>query len=179
MIVAGIGLLILAILIFLRHKKTSAEEIAQAAQLEDSGRVSNKPFVPGSGSRSTRNNNPFNLRISSAPWNGKVPKNLNTDGSFEQFYELKYGVRAGLKNMINKVNRNGLNTIRKLIPVLTPPNENNTAKYILDASKMTGIQPDQQLVMDRPTAISLGLAIARLEGTRIDRDAIEDGFDLI
>jgi hypothetical protein len=180
LIALAIVIAVAAIIYYLKSKKNTAAEVAAAAAEPENAPLENRPFVPGTGkTRALRNNNPFNLRISGSAWKGKVPRPLNTDGSFEQFYELKWGVRAGLKNMINKVNRSGLTTLSSLIPVLTPPNENNTGKYIQDISQITGIAPSSPLTMDRSTATSLGHAIARLEGATLPKSAIDQGFDLL
>lgn len=173
-------LAIAALVYFIVTKKTTAADLAEAAAKPEDGTVQSGPFKPAPGkTRAARNNNPFNLRLTGAAWKGKVPKEFNTDGSFEQFYELKWGVRAGLKNMINKVNRNGLDTLYRLIPVLTPAHENNTEKYVADITKITGIQPNVPLEMDRKTATSLGAAIARLEGMELSASDLNKGFDLL
>lgn len=91
--------------------------------------------------RGYRNNNPVNIRISANNWSGKISP--NTDGEYEQFIDMVHGYRAALvllrgKGYIGK----GLNTIRKMITKFAPANENYTAGYIADVSKMTGIDPD-------------------------------------
>lgn len=42
--------------------------------------------------RGIRNNNPLNIKIGN-DWKGEVP---NTDGTFEQFESMEYGLRAEL-----------------------------------------------------------------------------------
>jgi len=50
--------------------------------------------------RNLRNHNPGNIRISDNAWEGKVPENQNTDGTFEQFQDYNsqpadyWGIRA-------------------------------------------------------------------------------------
>ena len=91
--------------------------------------------------RGYRNNNPVNIRISTNKWNGKISP--NTDGVFEQFIDMVHGYRAALVLLRGKGYINGgLNTIRKMITKFAPANENYTAGYIADVSKMTGIDPD-------------------------------------
>ena len=91
--------------------------------------------------RGYRNNNPVNIRISTNKWNGKTYP--NTDGVFEQFIDMVHGYRAALVLLRGKgYIGNGLNTIRKIITKFAPANENYTARYIADVSKMTGIDPD-------------------------------------
>lgn len=91
--------------------------------------------------RGYRNNNPVNIRISANNWSGKISP--NTDGEFEQFIDMVHGYRAALVLLRGKGYINGgLNTIRKMITKFAPANENYTAGYIADVSKMTGIDPD-------------------------------------
>ena len=91
--------------------------------------------------RGYRNNNPVNIRISTNKWNGKISP--NTDGEFEQFIDMVHGYRAALVLLRGKGYINGgLNTIRKMITKFAPANENYTAGYIADVSKLTGIDPD-------------------------------------
>ena len=92
--------------------------------------------------RGIRNNNPLNIRIGN-DWQGeKLP---NTDGSFEQFTEMKWGLRAGFIVLRNYINKYGLNTIEKIIKRWAPSNENNTKEYIRRVCEQTGF--------DRTTSI--------------------------
>ena len=89
--------------------------------------------------RGIRNNNPLNIRIGN-DWIGEVDK--NTDGVFEQFKNMIYGIRAGfiiLRKYINKYNRN---TIAKIIQAWAPSNENYTQAYITYVSTMVDIDKD-------------------------------------
>ena len=76
--------------------------------------------------RGIRNHNPFNIKKSSYKWIGKVE---STDPVFEQFKDLKYGCRAGLKLLLNYV-RKGFDTPSKIIHRFAPTSENNTSNYI-------------------------------------------------
>lgn len=87
--------------------------------------------------RGIRNNNPLNIRIGN-DWQGeKLP---NTDGSFEQFTEMKWGLRAGFLLLRNYINKYGLNTIEKIIKRWAPSNENNTKEYIRRVCNHTGLE---------------------------------------
>lgn len=79
--------------------------------------------------RGIRNNNPGNLIITSIKWNGKVPIAENKDGKFEQFYELRYGIRALMRDIYSDYNR-GLNNVTDLISEFAPNFENDTQAYI-------------------------------------------------
>ncbi|CAN1538421.1 virion protein [Flavobacteriaceae bacterium] len=95
-------------------------------------------------SRGIRNNNPGNLRITADKWQGMVSLDKNTDKSFQQFIEMKYGVRAMLRDVVNDILK-GKNTIRKLISEYAPPTENNTESYINGVSKKLGLTPDEKI----------------------------------
>lgn len=80
-------------------------------------------------SRGLRNNNPGNLIITGIKWEGKIPVSQNTDGKFEQFYELRYGIRALMRDIYSDYQR-GLNNVTDLITEFAPSFENNTQSYI-------------------------------------------------
>lgn len=79
--------------------------------------------------RGLRNNNPLNIRISSTPWQGKVIE--NTDGAFEQFTSLEYGLRAAMVNIRTIIKRDHVDTIYGIINKWAPERDgNNTKAYI-------------------------------------------------
>lgn len=112
--------------------------------------------------RGIRNNNPANLRLTSENWQGKVPNSQNTDGAFEQFYELRYGLRAMMRNIITQVER-GHNTIFALISVLSPSIENNTEEYIKAVVSSLGLAPFGIIDLTEDTMIRLCKIIATME----------------
>lgn len=77
--------------------------------------------------RGTRNNNPGNIRISPAKWKGKVPVDLNTDGAFEQFVSMPYGIRALYRLLITYINKYGLTTVDAIIDRYAPAGDNSEA----------------------------------------------------
>lgn len=90
--------------------------------------------------RGMRNNNPGNLRISANAWQGKIPVSENTDGAFEQFESMFYGVRAALVNMRSHYNR-GKNTVYKLVTTWAPYSDNPTdavENYVDAVAKAAG-----------------------------------------
>lgn len=89
--------------------------------------------------RGFRNNNPLNIRKGNN-WRGEIPN--QTDGQFEQFSEMIYGLRAGIKLIKNYMTKYKANTIRKIITRWAPNNENDTAAYIDFVSQDSGISPD-------------------------------------
>lgn len=100
-------------------------------------------------SRGFRNNNPGNLIITNSNWIGKVPRSQNTDGRFEQFTSMFWGIRAMLIDIIGDIVKDGLDTLNKLIPEYAPSFENNTQAYIKRVSQATGLQPNQNIPLDK------------------------------
>ena len=125
--------------------------------------------------RGIRNNNPLNIRIGNN-WQGeKLP---NTDGSFEQFTEMKYGLRAAFILLRNYINKYGLNTIEKIIKRWAPSNENNTKEYIRRVCKQTGF--DRSMHIDASNScqmIALAEAMCVVEnGQEIPLEDIVNGW---
>ena len=119
--------------------------------------------------RGIRNNNPGNLRISSSPWQGKIPIAQNTDGAFEQFVNYSYGIRAMTKLLINYI-QSGRNTISSILYRYAPPSDNNdTAAYVRAVATATGIGPETPLTVNRSVLQRLVIAMAKHEN---GRDAI-------
>ncbi len=96
--------------------------------------------------RGIRNNNPGNLVIANNAWKGKVPVSQNTDGKFEQFTQPLWGIRAMYIDVRGDIEKDGLNTIRKLITEYAPAFENNTAAYIQSVVNQVGIGQDTRIL---------------------------------
>lgn len=103
-----------------------------------------KSFLNNHVSRGLRNNNPGNLKRSNNAWQGKIPYPQSKDKTFEQFKELKWGIRAMIKDLIHDINK-GKNTVKLLISEYAPTSENNTSAYIDSVCKTMGIQPNDKL----------------------------------
>lgn len=114
-------------------------------------------------SRGVRNNNPGNLVKTKLTWLGKIPHNKNTDARFEQFVDVKHGIRAMLRDIVNDIS-NGKNTLTKLIHQYAPPFENDTVSYINTVAKGTGISPTAPItVINNALLLKLGRAIINHE----------------
>lgn len=88
-------------------------------------------------------NNPTGIVKSKVKWLGEIP---GADKKFAAYAHPYYGLRAGILNVYGKIKNKGLYTLNKLIPVLTPKADgNNTALYISELEKMTGLDKDQDL----------------------------------
>jgi hypothetical protein len=91
--------------------------------------------------RGIRNNNPLNIRLSP----DMVPPKHNSDGAFEQFEDPIMGLRAAAVLLIAHYDRRHLDTIRKLVEVWAPPNENDTEAYGRAVAKASGFGIDEPL----------------------------------
>lgn len=105
--------------------------------------------------RGLRNNNPGNIRISSNAWEGKIPLSQNTDGAFEQFTDMVYGVRAMGKLLINYFRNNGLDTVEKLVSRYAPPSENMSGDYARFVADQIGVKPSDRINVADPNMLSL------------------------
>ena len=131
--------------------------------------------------RGYRNNNPLNIRYSSANnWQGKVTP--NTDGAFEQFTTMAYGYRAALY-LIRKYISSGINTVAKVIAKWAPATENNTNDYIQRVCDTTGYTPTTILNSNNEAQLcNLVYAMAIVENGKTpmpDYDEIKDGWKLL
>jgi hypothetical protein len=94
--------------------------------------------------RAVRNNNPGNLRISASNWRGKIPIEYNTDGEFEQFESVYYGVRAMLV-LLRNYHSSGRQTITEIVERYAPAVENPTDEYIVSVANCSGFMPNDRL----------------------------------
>lgn len=127
--------------------------------------------------RGIRNNNPLNIRIGDV-WLGEVKE--NTDGEFEQFTSMIYGLRAAIVLLRRYICHYHLNTIALIVSRWAPSSENNTRLYIDFVSERVKISPYYPIdFSDKITICKLVEAMAYYEcGTLIDYGAIEKAYDL-
>ena len=133
--------------------------------------------------RGLRNNNPGNLVRSSNAWQGKIPYPQSKDTKFEQFTELKWGIRAMFKDLINDINK-GKNTVKKLIYEYAPPNENDTSLYIDKVCKSLGIGSESKISSVNNDFLKLlGRAIMKVElgnsHTSVTDDHLDDALAVL
>lgn len=121
--------------------------------------IYNPSFVP----RGYRNNNPFNIKKSSSRWQGKIK---GDDKVFETFGSLEFGLRAGLKLLINYVHQ-GHDTIDKIISRFAPSCENNTDNYKRFVCDYTGLALDD-VVDSIDKLIMVAVAIIKFENGYIN-----------
>lgn len=130
--------------------------------------------------RGLRNNNPLNIRISSIQWQGKIAE--NTDGAFEQFISLEYGLRAGLVNIRTYIKRDRLDSISVIIPRWAPALDGNDVRaYVRLVSNKSGVPATRRLSYnDRFELCRIVWAMAWVEcGQEISFSAVEKAWALI
>lgn len=127
--------------------------------------------------RGIRNNNPLNIRIGNV-WLGEVKE--NTDGEFEQFTSMLYGLRAAIVLLRRYICHYHITSIAQIVSRWAPSSENNTRLYINFVSERLGIADDTPLdIYDKVTICRLVEAMAYYEcRSSIPIDAIEKAYDL-
>lgn len=133
--------------------------------------------------RGIRNNNPGNLIIIGSSWAGKVPVAQNTDGHFEQFTYIEYGIRAMAYDIIGDIQK-GKNTLTSLISEYAPASENNTSAYIASVAQQTGISAVEPIPLSYDMLVKIISAKIRVENGAIASQYITDddikaGIDLL
>jgi hypothetical protein len=78
--------------------------------------------------RGFRNNNPMNIVKSKDQWLGK--RTPSTDAKFEQFFEMKFGIRAALKILTRYHRDYGLVTVNGIIHRWAPDGGRVERNYI-------------------------------------------------
>ena len=116
--------------------------------------------------RNLRNNNPLNMRRTRDQWLGL--REEQTDRSFCQFKEMKYGWRAAFIQLCrNYYYRDKLKTIDQIIGKWAPAVENDTKRYAATVRHWMGVQPDYVLpypAYDSGTWMKLALCMACYDG---------------
>ncbi len=129
--------------------------------------------------RGIRNKNPSNIRISNQAWKGKITD--NTDGVFEQFTSMEYGIRALMIILRTYMTKYKCNTIEKIIKRFAPANENDTAAYIKTVAKLTGFLPDEKLIFNEDVIFQLIPAMCKVEngGYYITEEQIKRAWEML
>lgn len=143
---------------------------AQQDQNDDNGASANTPPITSGGQpwSTPLGGTPPTKEVSAKPVNN--PGNLRPVGKttgFQTFNTPQDGVNALQQDLLAKVNgspsmQGQPPTLRNIIYTYAPPTENNTAAYLENVSKNTGIAPNQVLTADDIN--KLAPAIAQQEG---------------
>lgn len=129
--------------------------------------------------RGLRNCNPGNIRITKDKWQGL--REVQTDKSFFQFIEMRWGYRALMRTLQNYRKRHGCMTIADFINRWAPPSENNTGNYISRVCKEMQVPnsyvPD---VDDKNVMCAFAAAISQVEnGVPAVMDDVVAGWELL
>lgn len=146
--------------------------------------------------KSTRgylNNNPGNMdRLANDTWQGEIrdaadtrltPFQLNelTHGRFSVFEDAVHGYRALAKNILYIWTNCGDKTIRQIIGVWAPPNENNTEMYTNMVCKRLGVNADDAVdphVYDVMYGFADAITRVELGGMPYMQSTIDNGLAL-
>ena len=96
--------------------------------------------------RGIRLHNPFNIRELKGDrtyWVGE--RATDDDPQFEEFDHEIYGIRAGVKILLNYQRLYGLMTIRGIMNRFAPPSENDTESYIAHLAGAMHVDPDEAI----------------------------------
>lgn len=127
--------------------------------------------------RSERNNNPGNIRLTGDRWRGQVLP--PPDRGFVTFKSPEWGYRALFVVLEGYMIRHGLVTIRSIIGRYAPPSENATAAYIRSVCRATGWGPDDPLDPCGRVMQDLARAITLQEsGKPADESNLLKGYEL-
>jgi hypothetical protein len=132
--------------------------------------------------RSVRNNNPGNIERNLIAWEGLASPDEMTpeqqqETRFAVFTGADWGFRALARDLHNKWAR-GLDTVRKIISVYAPPNENDTEAYIRDVSDRMQVSPDQPLALGNASqlaAMARAIAVHEAGGWYFSDDDLNRG----
>lgn len=108
--------------------------------------------------RGIRDNNPMNLTYS--PGQGA----LGSEGRFGVYGSPVEGVAAAERQLLLYQDRDRLDTIAQIVAKWAPANENDTASYISQVSRDTGIRPNEHVDLhDNATAMAIIEAMIKRE----------------
>ena len=89
-------------------------------------------------SRGIRNCNPLNIRIGN-DWVGE--RQENTDGVFEQFTDMRFGIRAAFIILRNYITKYRIKTVQGIIQRWAPEVENDLKAYVTSVTRRTEKEP--------------------------------------
>ena len=124
-----------------------------------------------------RNHNPMNLRwFAPINWVGQIGPDV--DG-YAKFSEVHFGIRAGVKNLVNGYFNKGIDSPVNIIEKYAPSHENPTDAYIRFIAERMGVDKTTSIPLTRDNMIRLTKAIIHFEnGSQPYADAtIERGVD--
>lgn len=112
-----------------------------------------------------RANNPCALRPHPGEgWRGSEGAINLPGGAYQRFTEMRWGLRAALRNLHTYRTRHNLQTPREIIGRWAPPSDNNpTSSYASNVARWVGVRVDDPIPFDYRHTRLLLLAIIRQE----------------
>lgn len=105
--------------------------------------------------RGIRNNNPGNIKA--GDW-AKAHGATGTDGTFAVFPDMQTGM-AAMGALLQTYKTRGIDTIQGIISKYAPRSENDTAAYIAQIVRQTGIQSGEHLTDEQLARVQKAMAI--------------------
>ena len=126
--------------------------------------------------RGVRNCNPLNIRIGNN-WKGERP--TNSDGVFEQFTDMRYGLRAAFILLRRYITKYRLCTIRAIVSRWAPETENLTLAYINHVERLSGIDAGEPIsATDKESLFRIVTAMCWVESLyKPSREELEEGWE--
>lgn len=130
--------------------------------------------------RGLRNCNPLNIRKSGDNWVGQC----GHDGTFVQFLDIKYGIRAAFRLLYTYNYRYDCNTVMKIINRWAPPKENNTLAYIHRVCDYGNFSPDEIINVhytshkEKSCKLIAAMAYVELGGDYLTSSIIGEAYDM-
>ncbi len=125
-----------------------------------------------------RQNNPGNIERNGIKWQGLV----DAPGRFCTFETMEHGVRAAVCVLVSYYRKHKILTLRQAISRWAPKNENDTALYVANVAKWSGLPADWPIKLDAAeTLVKLLPAMFRMENGQnngkpwVDADTIAKG----
>ena len=103
--------------------------------------------------RGEKNCNPGNIERNATLWQG-MAADQSADSRFIVFINPGWGIRA-LAKILLTYNKQGLNTVRKIIDKWAPPVENDTGAYVNHVAEMVGVDEDTVIQVRDPETLEL------------------------
>jgi hypothetical protein len=92
---------------------------------------------------------------------------------------MKYGIRAMILDIRDKMGK-GINTLEKLLAIYAPINENNTAAYVANVAKLSGLPAKSALPIDKDTLRKVIIAMTQVEnGAAISLTQFEEAWGVM
>ncbi len=113
------------------------------------------PPATGNLPRGLRNNNPGNIKLTAATWEGEVAGN---DGTFKVFATPEDGLREMGRLLAAYQTDHGLNTVAGIVGRWAPPSENDTDAYVAQVARALGVGSDAELDLRDPETLATLMA---------------------